>query len=220
MTLMIMQYSDIKMHIINKKYLWGYSIMAFISLIFACLIYINKSSISLVNAFLFRSIIILLLIFCLSALSICYMLVNLYRCRSFYKFYKNCLKEHNIRFHKVVIQMEDYKMHMPNGTSATIRPSPKSTNAVYLETDDYFLLFFSIRYFGLVRQVLKPFIFIKNDKEFDLKGAKVSIIRDFETIETEENRILIFSNNYEITKVIIPQQPSTLQQKIRLNNQI
>jgi hypothetical protein len=211
-----MHYSDIKRQIINKNFLWGYSIIIFISLIFGCLIYVNKSSISLNNDFYVRTILLIISFLCLSVLSICYGLANLYRCQSFYKFYKNHLKEHNTHFRKIVIEKENYKMPMPNTPrNVTIRPAPKSTNAVYLETEEFLLLFFSIRYLGLVRQVLKPFIFIKNNKEFYAKGANINIIRDFETIETGENRILIFPNSYGITKIIIPLPLLPSQQKNR-----
>ena len=196
-----MNYSEIKRHIIGKKYFWSYSTRILIFLILGYLIYINRNSIFLAEKIISIGSISILLFFCLSTLSVYYMLMNLYRCQNFYKSYKNHLK-HSTHFCKIVIEMEDYKMHVPM-RSATIRPFPKSTNAVYLETDDDFLLFFSINFFG-VQQVLKPFIFIKNSKEFYVKGANKNVIRDFETIETEENRAIIFSNNYGISKVIIP----------------
>jgi hypothetical protein len=95
-------------------------------------------------------------------------------------------------------------MYVPNGTSAVIRPSPKLINAIYLETDDFLLLFFSIGFWGIFQEVLNPFIFIKTSSEFYIKGKKVNIIRDFEIIETEQNKTIIFPNKYEIKKVIIP----------------
>jgi len=199
-----MNYPEIKKHIIGKKYFWNYSTKVFMFLILCCLIYINKNNISLSQDFFSQDFITTLLIFWILILSIYCMLINLYRCRSFYKFYNFSFKQYNAQFYRIIIEKENYKMTVPTRSfSTTIRPSPKQTNAVYVETDDFLLLFFSIQYFGLVRQVLKPFIFVKNNKEFDVKSTNVNVIRDFETIETEENRTLIFPNNYGITKVII-----------------
>ena len=41
--------------------------------------------------------------------------------------------------------------------------------AVYLKTDDFLLLFFSIQYVGLFQQVFKPYIFVEPDKMFYIK---------------------------------------------------
>lgn len=210
-----MNYSEIKKHVIGKSYFLNYSTRIFIFLILCYLIYIYKNIIFVLQVAIPGRLILTLLFLWMSTMSLYYVMINLHRCRNFYKFYINNLKEYDVHFCKIVVEKEDYKMHVPNGTSATIHPSPKSMNAVYLETDDYFLLFFAISYFGLFQEVLKPFIFVKTAKEFYTEDKKVKVIRDFKTIETEENRTLIFPNNYGITKVIIPLQIPRLKQENR-----
>ena len=191
-------YSEIKKHIIGKNHFWGYSTI-FISLILGSLIYISGNIISFSRGPIFT-----LLIFCLLVLSTYYILINLCRCRRFYKLYNSFFKQSNAQFCKIVVEKEGYQMKVPTRSyNVTIHPCPKLTNAVYFETDDYFLLFFTIQSLGFLQQVLRPFIFIKNNKEFYIKDTNVNIIRNFETIETEENRTIIFPNNYGITKVII-----------------
>ena len=186
-----MLYSGIKNHIINKGYYWSYSLMIFITL---CLVFFSH-----------YGSILSLLFFYLSIMAICCILINLYRCRSFYKIYNNFLKEHNAQFNSIVIEKESYKMLVPHKSyNATIKPFPKPTNAVSLETDDFLLLFFSTHYLGLFQQVLKPFIFIKTDKELCIKDKNANIIRDFKAVETGQNKTIIFPNRYGIKKVIIP----------------
>ena len=196
-----MYYSEIKRHIIDKKYYWSYCIIIIISLVFGSLACINKVDFSF---FYSRGAIFTLLIFGLSILAIGCIWINLHRCRSFYKFYNIFLKGHNAQFNKIVIEKEDYKMQVSNNSyNATIRPAPKTTNVVYLETDDLLLLFFSIQYMGIFQRILKPFIFIKTDKDFFIKDKNINIIRNFEIVETEQSRTIIFSNKYGIKKVII-----------------
>lgn len=93
--------------------------------------------------------------------------------------------------------------------NATIYSFPKSTNAVYLETDTMILLFFSIKHLGFFQQILNPFIFIKTDKELDLEYKNTRIIRNFKLIEKEGNRTIIFPNKYGIKELIIPMQMSS-----------
>jgi hypothetical protein len=88
--------------------------------------------------------------------------------------------------------------------NAKITPFPKSMNAIYIKENDFFLLFFSIRYLGFLQLVLKPRIFIKTDKELFIKDKNVKLIRDFDIVETTENRTIVFPNKDGIKKIMIP----------------
>jgi len=185
-----MQYSEIKKHIINKRYYWNYIIIILISLILA--------------AFSFYST-FALLFFLISIISIGCIMINLYRCRSFYKLYHNLLKEYDVLFIKIEIHKEDYKMQVPyKSYNAKISPFPKSTNAIYIEENEFIMLFFSMPYLGVLQLVLKPIIFIKTDKELSIKDTNINIIQHYETFETEQGRIIIFPNKNGIKKIIIP----------------
>jgi len=87
--------------------------------------------------------------------------------------------------------------------NATITPFPKLTNAICIEEEDFFLLFFSIQYLGILQLVLKPLIFIKTEKEFCINDKNVKLIRDFEVVKTTENRTIVFPNKDGIKKVVI-----------------
>ena len=194
-----MQYSEMKRHIINKKYYWNYSICIITSLAFAYWFFDSIFSLS------FRDIIFWLSIFWLLTISVGCIGINLYRCRSFYKFYHHSLKAYNAQLIKISIQKEDYKMQAPYKSYETkIRPFPKSANAIYIEEKDFFLLFFSIQYLGILQLVLKPIIFIKTNKELSIKDTNINIIQHYETFETEQGRIIIFPNKNGIKKIIIP----------------
>jgi len=52
--------------------------------------------------------------------------------------------------------------------------------------------------------VLKPFIFIKTDKDFYMKGKNANVIQDFKMVETERGRAVIFHNKHGIKRLIIP----------------
>ena len=198
-----MQYSEIKRHIINKKYYWNYSICIITSLLLGYLCFDNLN-ISLLS---FRDIIFWLSIFWLLTMSIGCIGLNLYRCRSFYKFYHNSLKEYNVQFIKIVIQNEDYKMQaFYQSKDATIRPFPKPANAIYIEENDFIMFFFSMHYVSLFQLVLKPIIFIKTEKELFIKDKNVNFIKKFDIIETEQNKTIIFPNKNGIKKLIIPIQ--------------
>jgi len=88
---------------------------------------------------------------------------------------------------------------------ATVQPFPKQTNAICIETDDFLLLFLSIKYYGLFQLVLKPFIFIKTNKEFHLKDKSANFIRDFKMTEVEQNRVITFPNKDGIKRLMIPE---------------
>jgi hypothetical protein len=131
--------------------------------------------------------------------------MNLYRCRLFYKFYENYFDKQTVQLRKIIVEKKDYQMKVV-GRETKVQSRPKLTNVVYFETDDFLLLFFSKQYLGLFQQVLKPFIFLKIKKTFNIKYKNIYIIQDFETVETEQNRIIVFPNRYDIKKVIIPLQ--------------
>ena len=186
-----MYYSEIKRHIIGKRYFWSYYIIIFTSLVLVSLSFYTN--------------ILSLLIFWLSIMSLVCIMLNFYRCRKFYNFYNLFYKENKIHFYKIVIVKEKYKMQVPNNTYyATIHPSPKSTNAACIETEDLLLIFFSIQYFGIFQLVLKPFVFIKSDKAIDIKDKNVNIIQNFEIVDTEQGRMVIFPNKHGIKKMMIP----------------
>jgi len=200
-----MHYSDIRRHIINKKYLWGNSMMIFISLGLGYLMYIDNITIYL-NNFFSRGTPLILLILGLPILSARCILINWYRCRNFYKFYKDYLKEYSMHFYKIAVEKEAFKV---GGTysfnDATIHPSSKSINAVYLETDNYLLLFFSVSFWGMFQEVLNPFIFVKPGKEFYTKYKNVKIIREFKMSQVKQNIVIDISNNKNgIKKILIP----------------
>jgi len=195
-----MLYSEIKKYIINKQYYWICSAIILISLIFSYW-NIDSNTFSLLD---FRNMVAVLLIFWLSILSIGCIVINICRCRNFSKFYNNYLNKYHVEFNIIEIEKEAFKVQAPyQSYNATLHPSPKSTNAIYIETDDFLLLFFSIQYMGIFQRILKPFIFIKTDKDFFIKDKNVNIIRDFEIVEAEEKRIITFLNKYRIKKVMI-----------------
>jgi len=201
-----MLYSEIKKYIINKQYYWICSAIILISLIFSYW-NIDSNTFSLLD---FRNMVAVLLIFWLSILSIGCIVINICRCRNFSKFYNNYLNKYHVEFNIIEIEKEAFKVQAPyQSYNATLHPSPKSTNAIYIETDDFLLLFFSIQYLGILQLVLKPFIFIKTDKDFYKKNKSVNVIRDFKMVETERGRVIIFRNKCEIKKIMIPNQIKT-----------
>ena len=201
-----MYYLDIKRHIINKKYLWGYSAMIFIPIIFGYLICTNKINIPF-EAFSRGNFVFILLFLALPILSTRCILINSYRSQKFYNFYKNYLTEYNGHFYKIAVEKEAFRINTPHisPNDAAIYPSPKLTNAVYLETDNYLLLFFSVSFWGMFQEVLNPFIFVKPGKEFHARYKNTNIIREFKISQTEQNIVIDFPvNRNEIKKVIIP----------------
>jgi len=197
-----MYYSKIKKHIINKQYYWIYSASVLISLVFGYW-NIDSDTFSLLN---FRNTVIVLLFFWLSVLSIGSTMINVCRCRNFSNLYSNYLNKYNPQFNKIEIEKESYKVQVPyQSYNAIVHPSPKPTNAICIETDDFLLLFLSIRYVALFQLVLKPFIFIKTDKDFYKKNRNANIIRDFKMLETERGRAIIFPNKHGIKKIMIPE---------------
>jgi len=196
-----MYYSEINRHIINKKYFWNYSISIVTSLVLG---YLYFDSINISVAF-FRNMLFLVSIFWLLTVPIGCILTNIYRCQTFLKFYNNFLRGYDVQFFKIAIEKEDYKMQVfYTSHNATIRPFPKSTNAICIETDDFLLLFLSIKYSGIFQLVLKPFIFVKTNKEFHLKDKNANIIQDFKMTEIKQNRIIIFPNKDGIKRLMIP----------------
>ena len=188
-----MNYSEIINYVISRRYFLYYSILIFMSVVLVL--------------FSFYGSIFSLLIFWLSIMSISCILINMYRCRSFLKFCNNYLKAHNAQFIRIIIEQEASKMPVPyKSYDATIQPFPKLANAVSLETDDLLLLFFSIRYIGIFQLVLKPFIFLKTDKDLYFKDKNTNIIQYFEIVEAERGRAFIFPNKHGIRKIIVSEQ--------------
>lgn len=189
-----MHHSKVRNHIINKNYYWCYYIAIFISLV-------------LVICSLYGSILSLLL-FWLSIISIGCMLINYYKCRSFVKLYDNFLNCYSVQFCKVLIEQKSYKMPVPyKSYNATIQSPPRQTNVIYLETDDFLLLFFPIQYLEIFQFAVGPFIFIKPYKKLDVNTKRVNVVRIFEITEDQEYRTIVFPNKYGISRIIIPQIP-------------
>ena len=192
---MAMQYSDIKRHIIDRNSFWKYSIVLLLFLIYLSFIYMTE------EGFSFLFVIILTAFICILLIS--NMLINLYKCRRFYKFYKNYLDEQTTQLYKVSIEKEDYQMRVI-GRDTKVHSMTKPTNVISIETDDFLLLFLSIKYFGVFQQVLKPFIFLKTDTDICINEKSANVIKSYETDETEQGRTIVFPNRYNIKKVIIP----------------
>jgi len=186
-----MTYWKIVKHIISRRYYLYYGIVIIMSLI---LVFLS-----------FYTSILALLIFWLSVMSIGCVLVNMYRCRNFHQFYENSFKAYNAQFIRVVIEKEDYKMQVPyKSYNATVRPLPKSTNAIYIETDNLLIFFSSIQHLGIFQLVLKPFVFIKLNKGVDIRDNNVHVVQNIEVVETREGRTIIFPNKHDIKKIMIP----------------
>lgn len=193
-----MNYLKVKRHIIDKNSFLFSSIIIFVSLILSYLIYLNGFSFS------FRSIILILLILILSLSSLIYIFINLLRCRNFNVLWENRFKKYDICFCKIDIKQDDYKIQaLYSSYTATMSSFPKATNAIYIETGEFMLLFFSIKQFGFIQTVLKPFIFLKNEK-ISMQKEHLDIIRDFDSIETTNGKIIIFPNKHGIKEIIIP----------------
>jgi len=195
-------YSKIKKHIIGKNFFWGLCILFFLFLIWSYIMYLGRDFIF----FLFNvGSILMWFISYLLIMGVSYGFINLYRCKRFYKFCDLFLLENDVQFCKIMIEKKDYEMKVPNRSyDATVRPLPESTNAIYFETNEFILLFFSVQHFVVLKNVLKPYIFLKTDKEFHIKDKSVKIVRNFETTETEQGRAIVFSNKQEIKRMIIP----------------
>ena len=204
-----MQYSELKYHIIEKKYFLGFSIIIFSSIILGYLIFTGEEGISL---FILRGLFFYLAIICFSITLIGYLVVNFHRCHSFfYSFLVSELMKKTMQICEILIETKAYKMKVPyNSYDAKIHSKPKPTNAVCIETNEYLLLFFSLHYLGLFQEVLKPFIFLKTKNKFHIETKSVNIIRDFELITTEQNRTIIFPNKHGIKKIIIPIETKNL----------
>jgi hypothetical protein len=150
--------------------------------------------------FVVISTIVICILFIINALT------NVYRCWHFYKLYENYLNEQTAQLCKITVEKKGYKMKVPiNSNDAEIHSMPKLTNAICIESNEYSLFFFSINYLGIFQEVLNPFILVKTNEEFYIKDKNVMVVKDFETIETVQNRIINFpKNRYQIVKVIIP----------------
>ncbi|MDR0438291.1 MAG: hypothetical protein LBH22_08345 [Bacteroidales bacterium] len=191
-------YSKIRKHIIGKKSFWSFGVLALVFLIWGYFMYFIRDRIFFpisLGYFLIYSISGLLI------MGISYNFINLYRCKRFYKFCKKFLPKSNVQFCKIMIEKKDYQIR--SFREVIVHPPPKSTNAVYLETNEFILLFFSIQHFVL-KEVLKPYIFIKSDKELYIKDKRVKIVQDFEITETEQGRAIVFFNKQGLKRVIIP----------------
>lgn len=199
-------YLKIRKHIIGKNKNWNFSVQALRFLIFCCFIYLFFRGILLsfpLWIILFIFFISNLLIMCIS-----YSFINLHRCRKFYKSCESFLTESDVQFYKIMIEKKDYQIQVPNSSqSATIHSCPEPTNAVCVETNEFLLLFFSIRHFVFVKEVLKPYIFIKTDKDFCIKNKSVNIVRDFKITQTEQGKIVVFPNKQGVNRIIIPKTP-------------
>jgi len=196
-------YSKIRKHIIGKKALWSFGLLTLFFLAWGYFVYFISDGIFFpisTSGFLIWFISYLLI------MGMNYSFVNLYRCKKFYQFCKNFLTESNVQFCEIMVEKKDYQMQVGPYTSGevTVRPTPDPTNAICIETNEFILLFFSIQHFVVLKNVLKPYIFIKPDKKLHIKDKNVKIVRDFEIIETEQGRAIVFSNRHGIKRVIIP----------------
>jgi len=208
---MITFYSKIKKHIIGKAFFWRFGILTPVFLGWCYFIYLIMDNIFL--PFSLGNLLIYALSFLL-IMSIYYNFISLYRCKKFYKFHENSLTESNVQLCKINIEKKDFQVQVPNSTqSATVNSFPQPTNAVYLETDEFLLLFFSIQHFYIVKEVLKPYVFIKTDKDLHIKNKNVIVVRDFKMVETEQGRAITFSNKQGIKRIGLPSQFNTNEQR-------
>jgi len=198
---MSISYSAIKRHIIGKKKNWSFSLQTFLFLIFCYFIYLFRD---IFLSFPLWIVLFILFISYLLAMGISYNFINLHRCKRFYKSCKTFFIENDVQFCRITVEKKDYKMQGINTTQeATIRPSPEPTNAVYLETDDFLLLFFSIQHFVFIKEVLKLYIFVKPDRDLCIKDKSVRIVRDFKITQTEQGKSIVFPNKQGIKRIII-----------------
>jgi len=87
----------------------------------------------------------------------------MYRCKGFLKLNNNYFKVYNAQFIRIIVEKEVSKMPVPyKSYDTTIQPFPKQANAIYLETDDFLLLFFLNTLFGDISVGVKTFYFYQN----------------------------------------------------------
>ena len=180
-----MNNKEIRKILINKRYNVYYAIIFFVLLIGALLS---------------------LLFFVLFALFVGNVLINFHRCRRFHQFIiKNNLPKDTIQSCKITIEKESYKLKpVYSSYDAKIQPRSRATNAICIETDDYFLVFFAVDFFRIFQEVLKPCVFIKPGKERCITDKNIEIIDDYKAIETEQDTVIDFPNKHGIKKLIIP----------------
>jgi len=195
-------YSKIRKHIIGEIFFWSLGALAFLLLIWSYFVYLIRGNVFF--PFSLGNFLILFLSYLL-IMSISYSFINLYRLKKFHEFCENFLTESDAQFCKIMIEKKDYKMLAPyTAHEAAVRPYPVPTNAVHFETNELLLLFFSVRHYFVIKEVLKPYVFVRPDKDLCIKDKSVNVVRDFEITETEQGKAIIFSNKQGIKRVIIP----------------
>ena len=201
-----MRYLEIKKHINDKNNYWYYGIIILMIMIFMILINFDIENYRFSRFTALDIAAPFLLIF-----SIRTILINSNRSRFFFQSFKNEINNGTAKLSKIVIGVKSYKMRVPKNTYVSeIQPMPKSTNAICIETSEYLLLFFSITYLGIFQEVLKPFVLVKTDNSSFDRDKNVVVIKDFEIIETAQNRTINFPNDsYQVTKAILPKQNDT-----------
>jgi len=197
-------YSKIRKHIIGKNKNLSFCVQTLLFLISCYLIYL------FIDALPYFPLWTILFTFSVSyflAMSISYRCLNIYRYRKFYTLYEVFLTENDVQLCKIMVQKKDFQMQVLNSTQlATVSPLLLPTNAVYFENNELLLLFFSTQHFYIVKEVLKPYIFIKTDKDLHIKNKNVRVVRDFKMVEIEQGRAVTFSNKQGIKRIIIPNQ--------------
>jgi len=128
------------------------------------------------------------------------------RCRNFYNSFKNELSLGTAILCKIYVETKNYRMVGVNHNfDAEISSKPKLVNAICIETDEYLLFFFSMGYFGLFKEVLKPFVFIKSGNKHFLQDIKSAVIYDYNIDETENGKAVAIKNiKSSVSKILVP----------------
>jgi uncharacterized membrane protein len=141
-----------------------------------------------------------------------YYLANTYRCNKFNILVETILSTNiPVKFsndNKIEVRHNQLEIRPPiSAGSAKIYSFPKKTNATYIQSENFLIIFFSTLDFGFFKRYLKPYVFYKsNETNVDtfFNTKHLYIIKKYNlTYENDSVIIEIGDNNYiEMIKLV------------------
>ena len=139
---------------------------------------------------------------------VAYYYTNVIRCREYNKLIYELSNSYNAQYARCTIELnkERYEMGTKIGM-VKIKPLPEKADAIYIQSKDFFILFFAVLDFGQFKKYYKPLVFLKPEENqtseiFEENGVK--IMRKYSLTYEKDYIIIDLLHKHNIKTIKLP----------------
>jgi hypothetical protein len=135
-----------------------------------------------------------------------YLFKNLFQCKKFCRLSKTMKKNGmEITVNKCYVKIKDYRIKVIRAGDVPIKTSFRSIKSYSVQTNDFVILFFQIRDFGMFSSYIRPVVFMKNNTKIPNLMENIHLIDTYEKTQIENGTCIKFNKRLDdIEYIVLP----------------